>query len=605
MEPMLSRRLAVRLAAAVTVGLTTAAVLAAPAGAAPKPPPPPSSGGWGSNTNPRTVSSVVGKAAPDECWIRPTDPNDASQYGKYATPSATDANGRVTCPDGSVPKVNQAYVWGLTRTGSNLWFGTVANTQCLVMGSYLGLTTPMLNKTSVCEFGYSPMPVPAALGDWRPPRLFRYTMGSGQQPVNLLTLNASQAATIQGFLNHTVGIRSATSVVDPFDPSSTPRQLIIFAGPSFSGGLTMLAFADDGTYIAAKNVTGYNDIRRWVSTGGSIYTGVGKTSGKGAVLKWNPVAPVEGVSAADYLTFTELTELGSDVAELTLAGDRLVAGTWPSSTSQATVWISPQETPIADLNSSIEWTKVWEATDYDPDVPTAYTYGAGAMAFFGGYIYWGTMHVPGVSFEAAEQAHPSTTPQEALANFAGSYRAISIFRYNIATGQTQLLYGDAQLPKYDSGSWQLVNNNMGGAAGLYGPSGFGNGFNNYTWSMAVYGNQLYVGTMDWSYLASQAWPQIAAQFGLDPSTPNPLDEVANYGADLYRFASTTKAASVVFNNGVGNLLNYGIRNMLPVEDASSSINGLYLGMADPENLATTGTGPKGGWELQRLTLARK
>lgn len=610
---MHSRRLTLRSCVLATIAGTAVAMVATPVGAAG------GNGSSGSSTRAKATVTVVGKAAPDECWQPPADPSVASDYGVYSTsaPSYNAKKKQWTCPVGYVPKVNQAYVWGLTRTGSDLWFGTVANTQCLVMGSYLGLTDPMLNTTSVCEFGQSPtvqqgLPsygippntISAGLGDWRPPKLLKYTMGQTAQPVDLTSLNTSSAAgTINWYLAHTVGIRSATSVDDPF---SAGRKVIIFAGPSLQGSLTMLAFHDDGTFIAAKFLP-YNDIRRWVSTGGSVYTGVGKTDSTGAVLKWAPVAATD-TTAADYLSFTELTQLGSDVAELTLAGNRLVAGTWPSSTSQASVWLSPPGVAIADLNSSnaSDWIKVWQADSYDPDPTTAVTYGAGAMASYNGYIYWGTMHVPGVSFEAAETAHPSSTPQETLANFVGSYRAISIFRVSIkdaSNGDVQLLYGDAQLPAYDqtSGSWQIVNNNMGGVAGLYGASGLGNEFNNYTWSMGVYGDKLYVGTMDWSYLASQTWPAIAGQFGLPSDTPNPLDDIATYGADLFRFPSTTAAATALYTDGVGNYLSYGLRNMLPVEDATSANNGLYLGMANPENLATSSGIPKGGWELIKLT----
>ena len=62
-----------------------------------------------------------------------------------------------------------------------------------------------------------------------------------------------------------------------------------------------------------------------------------------------------------------------------------------------------------------------------------------------------------------------------------------------------LLYGDASLWRYATSrkgaSWSLVPNGMGGA-GKYGAAGVGNPWNQYAWSMAVYGDSLYLGTWD-------------------------------------------------------------------------------------------------------------
>ena len=44
-------------------------------------------------------------------------------------------------------------------------------------------------------------------------------------------------------------------------------------------------------------------------------------------------------------------------------------------------------------------------------------------------------------------------------------------------------------------------------------------------------------------------------------------------------------------SGLGDILNYGIRAMAPLDDQSA----LIVGMANPFNLATGG-----GWELRRL-----
>src|SRR5579885_1846627 len=69
---------------------------------------------------------LLANAAPDECF---------STIGGPPVPIGP--NG---CSQGQ-PKVNQAYVWGLTQEGTSMWYGTGSNVQCQVLGGYLGLTT--------------------------------------------------------------------------------------------------------------------------------------------------------------------------------------------------------------------------------------------------------------------------------------------------------------------------------------------------------------------------------------------------------------------------------------------------------------------------------
>jgi hypothetical protein len=105
---------------------------------------------------------------------------------------------------------------------------------------------------------------------------------------------------------------------------------------------------------------------------------------------------------------------------------------------------------------------------------------------------------------------------------------------------------------------------------LYGPSGFGNRANEYIWQMAVFDNRLFIGTYDASVLQG---------------------ELLESGGDLWRFDSSVSPAVNEDFSGLGDILNYGIRAMSPLEDHS----GLIVGMANPFNLATGG-----GWELRRL-----
>jgi hypothetical protein len=260
--------------------------------------------------------------------------------------------------------------------------------------------------------------------------------------------------------------------------------------------------------------------------------------------------------------------------------------------------MSPEIGGDGVLATDSVWQQVWRADDYEPDPVTAAVYGGGALVSFGGKLYWGTMHVPFTGALAhAEVYGPSPDTAAALANVLGSHRAISIFRgddFGASTEHVDLLYGAAVLPVFDGARWTLRPNKMG-VAPLYGPSGFGNTFNNYTWTMGVFDGALYVGTMDWSYLLADGLAPLLSQLGISAGTELPLPHL-ELGADLWRFPSASAPAVRESLDGVGNYTSYGIRTMV-------SDDALYLGMANPMNLLTDRTDdrPEGGWELLRLT----
>ncbi len=143
---------------------------------------------------------LLAKAEPDECFYGIGDPRN--NYNP-------DFNNQ-SCLDGAgVPKVNQAYVWGLAKSGDKLWFGTMANVHIIVIGALMGMIgeipTPIETDSWVAEYGESkfaqpPYSLPPALGDWRPPRIFLYDTASktllDKTPPDLL-------------INSTLGLRSA------------------------------------------------------------------------------------------------------------------------------------------------------------------------------------------------------------------------------------------------------------------------------------------------------------------------------------------------------------------------------------------------------------
>ncbi|HLI50829.1 MAG TPA: hypothetical protein VKU87_03480, partial [Thermomicrobiaceae bacterium] len=179
--------------------------------------------------NAASGGTLLAKAQPDACFkVNSTDPNTGVITSVTDTYPIAPVDG--ACPSGMVPKTDQAYVWGLTQAGHYLWFGTMANTQCLVEGSYLHTTTPSANQDAVCEFGVSGNPYAALgpAGDWRPPHIYVYDLQSNGGVNSGLT----DAATIPGNgalsadLMQTLGLRSAGSV----------GNYVLLAGPALAGG---------------------------------------------------------------------------------------------------------------------------------------------------------------------------------------------------------------------------------------------------------------------------------------------------------------------------------------------------------------------------------
>jgi hypothetical protein len=278
----------------------------------------------------------------------------------------------------------------------------------------------------------------------------------------------------------------------------------------------------------------------------------------------------------------------------------------PNSPSGLWVCTPPEEFPVNDPAPMC--TELWNVTKYEVDPVTATSLVGGAVVAYQGDIYWGLMQVPLTGFLAHEEVYgmPKSIV-DTLTAIADTTRAIPIFRYNPGTMQTQLLYGAATLPVFTNGKWITVPN-ASGQKPLFGPPGFGNPFNTYTWAGNVYQNRLYFGTFDWSYLLTDGLIGVAlGNTGISPSSLTKAFKIpnltGNYGADLWRFDSANGPAKAESTSGLGNYLNYGIRTMVS-DDCH-----LYVGMANPMNLKTMPNQGKpplknqldGGWELRVLT----
>ncbi|MBI5551672.1 MAG: hypothetical protein HY911_09200 [Desulfobacterales bacterium] len=537
-------------------------------------------------TTPVYESQVLTRAEIDEC---------------YSTPGQSFVPGP-NCGIGQRPKANQSYLWGLAKSGDNLWIGTGSNMLC-VMYAYAAYNQGMTEKEATqndmwaCEYSAGRyieeqlgIPAPALFNDFRPPKIYTYNLGT-----KTLTDQTGQITNplAVGLLKSTFGLRSAAAF----------GNVVFLGGPLALGkGINLCAFnATTGAFIGARNLAAYQNVRRWLVYNGALYAAVANEAGGGRVLRWT------GSDTAPF-AFEEVGAMDAGAVEIAAHNGRLYVGTWPDRNADnpppAGLWMSPAVPAggltAANLNS---WQKVWNVGNYEPDPVIRGLYGMGAMASYGGYLYWGTMHSPAAAFGALVKRYNISSLGIAPAFFNG-WRAAAIFRAADpgATAKVELLYGDANLPVFVSpalgGIWTYRPNNMSGAAGKYGTSGFGNLYNNYTWTMAVYKDQLYVGTMDNSYLWLD-WDNLffgwlEDQYFSIPPLWTPDEE--EYGADLWRFPSASQAAVRMTRNGYDNYFNYGFRTIL-ADDAT----GLYLGTANPANIARDTDGTLlGGWELIRL-----
>jgi hypothetical protein len=538
-----------------------------------------------------TINELIGQAKADECFV---------DIGVDYPPMNTDG----TCPAGK-PKTNESYVWGLTEQSGKLWFGTMANAACLLDGH--DGAGPTVSNLFACEYGMSQYArtfptIPDALGDWRPPSIYMF---------DLATNTLAERPMQDPLINKTLGFRGAGSI----------DNIAFLGGQSLAGtSANIFAFkADTGQYLGSCSRTDYNYIRKWQVVAGVLYVGVGSPT-HGSVLRWDGNA--SSFSGNFCNAFTEVGRITANVANVTKytgadGQDRLAVttvpirsdgggseaaaqrgkaradkrpGTKPGASAQpgtgagVGLWISPKLGPDGLTSVDVaNWRQVWSPLQYDPDrVVGQFGYSGGAVQYFDGWLYWGTIHVQN---SGAIRVHKTctepncfgvpTTPEEEAALEAGVYRTASMWRgrhlEDPRTREIQLLYGETELPACCEGPKTFTMKPTGWTP-VYGPSGFGNVANEYIWQMAVFNNRLFVGTYDASIFQS----------------------IRIVGADLWRFDSSNSPAVNENFIGLGDPLNYGIRAMEPLDDGS----GLVVGMANPFNLAVGG-----GWELRRLKEA--
>ncbi|MDT4990882.1 MAG: hypothetical protein QOH97_774 [Actinoplanes sp.] len=526
------------------------------------------------------TATLLAKAAPDECF------NGIGQPYPVGPP----------CAEGQ-PKVNQAYVWGMTKVGGDIWFGTGANIHCLVGGATLDTPIPVVNSDYVCEYAKSQTlrddPTwPASIGDQRTPQVWLYNAES-KTSVNLSDEINAKSADDATRLRTTIGLRAAGNL----------GGVVLLGGPATNNSLNLFAFdAASHEFIGSRNLPQYGNIRTFLTADDALYLGVGvgrNGADGGGVLRWTG-------DLSNPFSFEIVANLPVQAADLAAYDGRIAITSWQGSQHTgpeqfAGVWVSPKLSdgePGLNPEDADKWTQAWNSGMYEPDPIVNLTYGGGGIASFDGYLYWGTMHVPMKAYRVFESRYPQTTTDGKADQLLNTQRAISIWRgkdLGTPDAKIELLYGETALPAYDAGtaSWSVKST---GWTPVYGKSGFDTPFNNYTWRMAVADGKLFVGTMDWSYLVQDIFRRIPGKPGTASKLGAGLIDDQSYGGDLWMFPSAAAKAEPISTNGLGNYLNYGIRNM--VVDGSD----LYVGMANPMNLRTDPTDnvPEGGWELIKL-----
>jgi hypothetical protein len=296
--------------------------------------------------------------------------------------------------------------------------------------------------------------------------------------------------------------------------------------------------------------------------------------------------------------------------------NRLAASTWPGTAGIGEgvtgVFLSPEILPggLTAAYKGTAWKLLWRASDYEPDAVTAKSIAGGAIAYWGGSLYFGTLQVPGTAAFAHLNCAPpicygpTTSAQDLLKIFLNTARATSFWRISNADSDTprvSMLYGETQLPALIPGTRNFAYQPTG-VRPVFGKSGLGNPWNSYSWTAAVFKNKLYVGTFDSRYVAETLGTSLLTdQFGMIMKSlfsmgsqvmiPSLGSYAKGFGADLWRFDSAVGSARPLDTRGAGNYLNYGIRTMLP----SSNGQELYIGTANAMNLEA-----KGGWELRSL-----
>lgn len=511
--------------------------------------------------------------------------------------------------DGGQVKHNQSYLWGMVTVGDKVYWCTNTNYLCLGGSAGLGsaanpgedISAGYQNGCWVCEFASGKYgqevhaavdPSYAQYSDTRLPRIYCYDTTSGV--VEDIT---PAGGDYDMMLQDCQGLRSA----------GYHNGVVFFGGPSLYGsnagttiGSSFFALdADSGKFIGCSNLSDVDgntitDIRRWFVHNDILYCGVRITdvNGKdrGAVLRWygNKQNPWQ---------FKIVGWMANEAAELCVYNNHMYVGGWNTASLNESTVVKSAEIPADGLQpvgiNDPEWDIIWRYSDYDKHIQAQrITYTAG-LQVWNGQLYWGMFcavyTLPNI---AVKMGYTDFTTPEAMSFYLGSLRQTSFWRLD-QDDNIELLYGETELPVWNrfytgEDSWVMVET---GYTPTFGRAGFGQPWTAYTWTMAEYHDDLYIGTMNAETLLRAA--SISADGSVSPlfSAIRLLtaNKYGHEGFELLRWSDPDQAPEYITTDGFGNGTAYGIRNFTLCGDR------LYIGSASPLNLELYG-----GWHLFRL-----
>lgn len=488
--------------------------------------------------------------------------------------------------EGCENRTSESYAWGMTRTADYVFWGTVANEQCIeTPGNY------QTYSGMACTNNFDQ--------NWKIPSVYMLDVKDNSYrsiaPADMTEINFDR-------LNNTVGLRSA----------GQKAGVVILGGfgKTLESVYTFSFNSATGDFLCSREFENSNDVRKFTQNDShELYVGVSRTDGTGDIFRFTG-------SLQDPCAFGLVANVPGNPAEVTFYHEKLLVSTWvtsstlrdfseavppfmmlsPAPVDHMPVYASREELATASSGQEGKWTKLWGVESYEPDPVVAYSFGLSLCVVVDDWVYWGTLQYPLITVELYVQLYPENfiDRREAMLK---SHRGMSLFRGRYLDSdhpEVELLYGEVVYPVYhpDDNSWRVEPNKLtGNKKPVFGRAGFGNTYNMYLWSMNMIDDKLVIGTFD--------------DFGITPLSyrvPLPPTELGYrhplMGADLYVMelgeGGSIGPAQWLTLDGYSTPTNFGMRNLL-VNQFDDDDKTVYLGTTNPYNVA-----PKGGWEVIKI-----